>query len=143
MRRNARKRLLPLVFALVLTVVGAALAVPQISVKLQPLGQGQESYPSQYDITAAVNFYLSNDGSTVTGVKVYIVDNDPNVNVQVGDTVYVQLIGSDGTTVLWSGNDQIQQDTSGNLYVEITGISVSVEELSSVKVTYQGQEITS
>ncbi|MEO2151836.1 MAG: hypothetical protein ABGW50_04190 [Thermococcus sp.] len=143
MRRNARKRLLPLVFALVLTVVGAALAVPQISVKLQPLGQGQESYPSQYDITAAVNFYLSSDGSTVTGVKVYIVDNDPIVNVQVGDTVYVQLIGSDGTTVLWSGNDQIQQDTSGNLYVEITGIGVSVEELGSVKVTYQGQEITS
>ncbi|AHL23507.1 hypothetical protein [Thermococcus nautili] len=143
MRRNAKKRLLPLVFALVLTVVGAALAVPQISVRLQPLGQGQESYPSQYDITAAVNFQLSNDGSTIQGVKVYLIDNDPNVNVQVGDTVYIQLIGTDGNTVLWSGSGQVQEDNNNNLYVEITGLSVSVNQLGSVKVTYQGQEITS
>jgi hypothetical protein len=132
-----------------LTVVGAALAVPQISVKLQPLGQGEASYPSQYDITAAVNFQLSDDGSTVTGVKVYLVDNDANVNVQVGDTVYVQLLDSSGQVIAY-GSGTVQQDSNGNLYVEVTSFSyqnsystIPIDQLSSIKVIYQDQEITS
>ncbi|NJE54286.1 hypothetical protein [Thermococcus sp. 21S9] len=150
MRRNARKRLLPLVFALVLTVVGAALAVPQITVKLQPLGQGQASYPSQYNITAAVNFQLSSNGSVVTGVKVYLDDTNNAFQVQAGDTVYVQLLDYNDQVIAY-GSGTVQQDTTtGALYVSVTTFtyengysSIPIDQLSSVKVIYQGQEITS
>jgi len=148
MRRGARKRLLPLVFALVLTVVGAALAVPQISVKLQPLGIGNAVYPDQYQITADVNFQLSDDGLTVTGVKVYLIDNDQNVDVQAGDTVYVQLLDSTNKVIAY-GNGTVKGDATTGFYAEITNFkyqngynSIPIDELSSVKVIYKGKEIT-
>ena len=139
MRRNARKRLLPLVFALVLTVVGVALAVPTISVELQKLGAGSKEFQSSLDVTAHVNFKLSADGTTVTGVTVYLTGND----VETDATVYVHLIDTNGND-LASGDGTVQKDASGNYYVDISfNPGVSINDLDGVKVIYKGQEITS
>jgi len=136
------KKALPLMGALVFLMVGAALAVPSINVNLQNLGSGNKQFSSTLNVTAHVNFHLSPDGSQVTGVKVYLTGAD----VQSGATVYVHLLDSNGNT-LATGHGTVDQDTNNNYYVDITSFdgntNVSISQLDSVEVIYQGQEITS
>ncbi len=133
------KRILPLVGALVFLMVGAALAVPSITVNLQKLGSGSHSFPNSLNVSANVNFILSKDGMSVTGVKVYFTGSD----VEKGATVYVNLLDASGN-ILGSGSGSITQDYSNNFYVEISFSSaVPIDQLDSVKVIYKGQEITS
>ncbi|NJE61972.1 hypothetical protein [Thermococcus sp. 21S7] len=139
MRRSNKKRLIPLVFALVLTMVGAALAVPTISVNLQNLGAGDKTFSPSLDVNAHVNFKLGADGTDVTGVMVYLTGND----VETGATVYVHLIDTNGNDLASEGGT-VQQDASGNYYVDISfNPGVSIDQLNGVKVIYKGKEIKS
>ncbi|WP_297435943.1 hypothetical protein [Thermococcus sp.] len=136
--RSNKKRLIPLALALVLAMVGAALAVPQISVTIQNLGQGSKTITSTVN-AASVDFTVSSDGTQITGVKVKVVDQ--NDNPVTSGTVYVQLLDS-GNNVVASGSGS--PDSNGIVTITFSS-PVDIQANTgaySVAVTYQGSSVT-
>ncbi|NJE10866.1 hypothetical protein [Thermococcus sp. MAR1] len=91
MRRN-KKRLIPLALALVLALVGAALAVPAITVNVQEIGAGGPkvvSVPGGVS-TADVDWVLATNPDYVKGVKVTF--DQP---LDAGVTIIVKVYASD------------------------------------------------
>lgn len=133
MRRNNKKRLIPLTLALVLALVGAALAVPSITVNVQELGQGSKTITSTVT-TADVTWNLNPNNPDYVVSATVTITTDPGAG-----TLYVKLYS--GTTLVAWG--QVTLDGSGTYTVTFTnGASADGVPLSSfdtVYVVYQGQ----
>ncbi|MBP1911360.1 hypothetical protein [Thermococcus stetteri] len=145
-RRIDQKRLIPLVLALLVTMVGAALAVPSINVKVQGIGQGTDMivHPSNVTVTWTLD---QNNPDILNGIHV-VVANDPGSGV-----LYIKFY-KDNTPVyeaaiLLNGNGQYditelypwdgsKFDTTNP--ISINGVSIhTLNETNTVYVVYQGQ----
>ncbi|MDI3475129.1 MAG: hypothetical protein PWQ79_95 [Thermococcaceae archaeon] len=128
MRRSTKKKIMPLALALVLAIIGAALAVPTINVSVQELGQGSKVIASS---VSAVDVKWTMDSSNpdyVAGATV-TVTGDPG-----SGTLYLKLY--DGNTLV--NYYTINLDGSGTYNVNF-GNSVSLDSFDTVYVVYQGQ----
>ncbi|NJE76576.1 hypothetical protein [Thermococcus sp. ES12] len=127
MRRNNKKRLIPLALALVLALVGAALAVPTITLTVQELGQGQKVISSTIT-DATITWTLdSTNPDYVTGGEISVT-TDPG-----SGTVYIKLY--DGSTLVTYTS--VNLDGSGT-YTFSFASSVDLGSFDTVYVVYQG-----
>ena len=138
MRRNAKKRLLPLVFAFVLTVVGAALAVPTFNLNIQQIGEGgPETITVPGGVaTATINWVLDTNPDYVKGVSVSFDQTLPS-----GTTIYVKVYASDGTTIIAQGSTTLSSDLNANTAIEIDfDSSVEINNMDKVAVVLVGPQ---
>ncbi|ASJ05425.1 hypothetical protein [Thermococcus barossii] len=127
MRRNNKKRLIPLALALVLALVGVALAVPTITLTVQELGQGQKVISSTIT-DATITWTLdSTNPDYVTGGEISVT-TDPG-----SGTVYIKLY--DGSTLVTYTS--VNLDGSGT-YTFSFASSVDLGSFDTVYVVYQG-----
>lgn len=127
MRSSTRKKLLPLVFALVVTVVGAALAVPLITVNVQQLGAGSSVITS--DVKAAnVTWILSSTNPD------YIAGVSFTLDTNVTGTIYIKLYDSTGALVAYN-TTTLTNSTSGTVTFDP---NIPLSEVAEVYVIYQG-----
>lgn len=127
MRRVNRRRLIPLALALVLALVGTALAVPSITVNVQELGQGSKVITSQVT-EADVSWTLdSTNPDYVTGATVTI-STDPG-----SGTLYLKLYS--GTTLV--AVSSVTLDGSGTYTITFSS-PVDLGSFDTVYVVYQG-----
>ncbi|ASJ02108.1 hypothetical protein A3L09_01905 [Thermococcus profundus] len=132
MRRRAnQKKLIPLVLALLATMVGAALAVPAINVSVQELDKGTGGY-TQTVSSAAVNWELQFQGGqyVVTGAIIHL-NQDPQGNGHV----YVVINGN---------NYEAQYDSNNGYYTVAFSPALSLDDISNINtvtIVYQGQEV--
>ena len=139
MKRNARRRLLPLVFALVLTVVGAALAVPNISIHIQELDAGQSTL-QQTVYNAYIDWSLSDDAQYVTSATITLTDNQGNKVGTGSDTVYLIIDGQKYPATYGGSTGVYKVDfTNGG---KSNGIPIDSTHLNTVTVVFQGQTVS-
>jgi len=142
MRRNAKKRLIPLALALVLAIVGAALAVPSINVTVQELGQGSAVIASSIkDATVKWNLDDNPDYLDSTG-EVTVDLSSSNNTILSGGKIYVKLYS--GTTLIAVGSATLASGTT-TYTVDLTIVSdpngdglIGLDEFDVVYVVYQG-----
>ena len=136
MRRSTRRKVIPLVFALVLTIVGAALAVPTFNLKVQTIGEGgPETIEVPGGVTsAAVNWVLDgSDPDYVAGVKLKFDQTVPS-----GTTIYVKIYDKDGK-IITKKDKTLQSDLNANTEIEIDFDSnVEIKNMDQVAVVLLG-----
>ncbi len=127
MRRNNKRRLIPLAIALALSLISAALAVPAITLNVQELGQGSTVITSSVT-NADVSWTLdSTNPDYVTGATV-TVTTDPGAG-----TIYLKLYS--GTTLVAVA--QASLNGSGT-YTLTFASPVALSSFDTVYVVYQG-----
>jgi hypothetical protein len=110
MRRRAnQKKLIPLVLSLLATMVGAALAVPSITVNVQNIGAGG---PTKVQVpggvaTANVTWVLATNPDYVKGVKVTFDQDVPS-----GTTIIVKVYAQ--------GDDPNDPNTAPSIVKQVT-----------------------
>jgi len=134
MRRSAKKRLIPLVFALVLTLIGTALAVPRISISVQKVGGGANSTVAVDTTKAAVNWVISSNEPVITGATITL-DKGPGVNGTW--TFYVKL--DDGTVVTKTGQIKADQTT---ITVSNLNINLAASYITEVSLVIAGKQVS-
>ncbi len=140
MRRSTRRKVIPLVFALVLTIVGAALAVPTFNLKVQTIGEGgPETIEVPGGVTsAAVNWVL--DGSNPDYVVSVNVQFDQTV--PAGTTIYVKIYDSNGD-IIAMGETTLSSDLAANTDVNIAlSSSVEIKNMDQVAVVLLGPTVS-
>ncbi|NJE49701.1 hypothetical protein [Thermococcus sp. 9N3] len=132
MRRNAKKRLLPLVFALVLTLLGTALAVPKIGITVQKVGAGTTDTVAIDTTKAAVNWEFS--GLVITGATITL-DKGPGVDGNW--TFYVTL--ENGTVISKTGSITSDQTT-----ITVSGLNIDLEDtyITKVSLVIAGKQVS-
>ena len=132
-----KRSVVPLALALVLVVVGAALAVPTFTLHVQNIGEGG---PQQITVpggvaNANVNWVLDNNPDYVKGVKVSF-DQD----LSSGTTIYVKVYNSSGT-VIAQGSQTLSSDLSAGSSIEIDfSSSVEIGNMEKVAVVLVGPQ---
>jgi len=140
MRRSTRRKVIPLVFALVLTIVGAALAVPTFTLNVQTIGEGgPETIEVPGGVTsAAVNWVL--DGSNPDYVVSVNVQFDQTV--PAGTTIYVKIYDSNGD-IIAMGETTLSSDLAANTDVNIAlSSSVEIKNMDQVAVVLLGPTVS-
>lgn len=144
MRRSTKRRLIPLALALALAMVGAALAVPSITVHVQSIGVGSNSSILNPGVNhalddAKVNWILdSSDPDFVTGFNVILNDD-----LSSGAVVYVKVF--DSSNVLLS-NGSVTIGSSG--YTAGTPLTVplkskiDISQIDRVTVIVKNPELS-
>jgi hypothetical protein len=135
MRRNNKKRLIPLALALVLAMVGAALAVPLISVSVQKVGGGSNSSVTIDTTSAAVNWDFDTTRQwIITGAEISL-DQGPGVDGTLD--LYITL--DDGTLVQASSSV-----TASSTSVSVSGLNIDLTQnyITDVVVVIEGQQVT-
>ncbi|WP_456422894.1 hypothetical protein [Thermococcus sp.] len=136
MKRSVKRRVFPLVIALVVAVVGAALAVPTFNLNVQQIGEGG---PQTITVpggvaTATVNWVLDTNPDYVKGVSVSF-----DQTLSSGTTIYVKVYASDGTTIIAQGSTTLSSDLNANTPVEIDfANSVEIKNMNTVAVVLVG-----
>ncbi|NJE01907.1 hypothetical protein [Thermococcus sp. JdF3] len=139
MRRSNKKRLIPLTLALVLAMVGAALAVPTINVHFQELDAGNGGMPQTVH-HAYVDWTLSNDAQYVTSATITLTD-DQGTKVGTGsDTVYL-IIDGQKYLATYSGSTGVYTVDFTNNGLN-NGIPLDNNNLNTVTVVFQGQTVS-
>ena len=138
MKRSTKRKALPLVFALVLTVVGAALAVPTFTVNVQSIGEGGPKailVPGNVTL-ATVNWDVSTTNPDyVTGVIVKFDKDLPS-----GTTIYVKVYGSGGG-IIAIGDTSLNADlTAGDTVSIAFNGTVEIKNMTEVAVVLVGPE---
>ncbi|AEK73420.1 hypothetical protein GQS_07610 [Thermococcus sp. 4557] len=133
MRRSNKKRLIPLALALVLAMVGAALAVPAITVNVQQVGGGSNTDAKIDTTTAAINWDIS--GTTITGATITLdqgpgVDSTWDLYITLDDDNVIHVNGnigaSDTTITVSSGiNIDLTQNYIKSVSLVIAGNQVN------------------
>jgi len=132
MRRSTKKKILPLAFALVLAMIGAALAVPVITVNVQDIGAGEQSVLSPAN-NANVTWDLAANPDYVEGGYVSL-DNTLNA----GSIVYLKVYNSAGTLIA-IGNYTVNTTISAGTPIPIAfNSSVNVQDMYNVAVVAVG-----
>lgn len=129
MRRRAnQKRLVPLVLALLATMVGAALAVPAINLNVQELDKGTTDLSNfQTVIDAFINWDLGSDPTDVDGATIKLAtETNPGQG-----TVYLLIDGSKYLATY---------DSSAGVYKVSFSPPLSLDSVNSVTVIYQGPQ---
>ncbi|WP_297064741.1 hypothetical protein [Thermococcus sp.] len=138
MRRNAKRKLIPLAFALVLTIIGTALAVPRISVSVQKIGGGANNTVAVDTTKAAVNWIFdSAQPWVITGANVSL-DNGPGVNGTL--TLYISL--DNGTVYTWNASIS-STDTSVTVSAPSgEAIDLTQNYIEKVTVVINGKQVS-
>ncbi len=129
MRRKAnQKRLIPLLLALVATMVGAALAVPTFNLNVQNIGEGG---PQAINVpggvaNANVNWVLDNNPDYVKGVSVSF-DQD----LASGTTIYAKVYDSSGNLIALGSTTLSSALTAG------TAVEIDLNTTVEIKNMYQ------
>ncbi len=138
MRRKAnQKRLIPLLLALVATMVGAALAVPTFTLNVQNIGEGG---PQAINVpggvaNANVNWVLDSNPDYVKGVSVSF-DQD----LASGTTIYAKVYDSSGNLIA-QGSTTLSSDLTAGTAVEIDfGSSIEINNMDQVAVVLVGPQ---
>ncbi|WP_297508597.1 hypothetical protein [Thermococcus sp.] len=132
-----KRSVVPLALALVLAIVGAALAVPTFTLHVQNIGEGG---PQQITVpggvaNANVNWVLDSNPDYVKGVKVSF-DQD----LSSGTTIYVKVYNSSGT-VIAQGSQTLSSDLSAGSSIEIDfSSSVEIGNMDQVAVVLVGPQ---
>jgi len=134
MRRNNKKRLIPLALALVLALVGAALAVPTFQVVVQQVGQGTETITTPVG-RAAVNYNIDWSTLKVTSVDVAF-DQAPGD----GSVVQVYIYDNSGT-LIGEGQATISGDTTTSVTVSLT-TQPNLLDMDSIQLIVVGKEVS-
>ncbi|CAD5245220.1 hypothetical protein [Thermococcus camini] len=149
MRRSNKKRLIPLALALVLALVGAALAVPTINMNIQSIGAGKSNIPNPV-VSATFNWQVdSTDPDQLTQLDVTIDLSQASLNSGTlyikfykGDT-YVGKISYDLSTTPINDGDTLSI-TAANLQSAVGASGTTLEELfdkfDTVAVVYVGPQ---
>ena len=134
MRRSTKRRLIPLTLALVLAMVGAALAIPGITVNVQKIGSGETAIVAPVG-SAAVNYNIDWTSLTVTSV-------DVSFDVAPGDGSVVQVYIYDSNSNL-VGEGQATVSGSSTTSVTVTlSTQPSIFDLDSVKLVVVGPTVS-
>ena len=140
MRRSTKRRLIPLALALALAVVGAALAVPTISVTVQDLGQGQATIQSEVSgATIKWNLDANNPDYLDSTKEVTVTISAGTIANTNGGTLYVKLYS--GTTLVAVGSVTLDGSTTTydvDLQKVPTDDQIGLDEFDTVYVVYQG-----
>ncbi|GAB6136662.1 hypothetical protein [Thermococcus prieurii] len=134
MRRNAKKRLIPLVFVLVLTLIGTALAVPRIGITVQKVGGGANSTVAVDTTKAAVNWVFSSNEPVITGATITL-DKGPGVNGTW--TFYVTL--DNGNVISQTGSIKADQTT---ITVSNLNINLGSNYITKVSLVIAGKQVS-
>jgi len=136
MRRKAnQKRLIPLLLALVATMVGAALAVPTFNLNVQSIGEGG---PEQITVpggvaSANVNWVLDSNPDYVKGVSLSF-DQDLNS----GTTIYAKVYDSSGKLIA-EGSTKLSSALATGTSVEIDlNTTVEIKNMNQVAIVLVG-----
>ncbi|WP_099209334.1 hypothetical protein [Thermococcus henrietii] len=134
MRRNAKKRLIPLVFVLVLTLLGTALAVPRIGISVQKVGGGANSTVAVDTTKAAVNWEFSSNEPVITGATITL-DKGPGVNGTW--TFYVTL--DNGNVISQTGSIKADQTT-----ITVSNLNIDLENnyITKVSLVIAGKQVS-
>ena len=120
MRRSTKKRLIPLALALALAMVGAALAVPSITVHVKGVGAGGptriENPIQQADVSW--NLDTTTDPDVISGIHVDLTI-DSTVATFSGKVYIKFLDNSDNLVYIYSKNIDNTQVTSGHITFDI------------------------
>ncbi len=116
MRRNNKKRLIPLALALALSLISAALAVPAISFQAQRVGGGADTTVRVDTSQANVTWTIS--GTTITGATITL-DQGPGVDSNWNLYVYLE----NGTVIQRSGTI-----LSGSTSISVTGLNIDLTQ---------------
>jgi len=138
MRRRTKRRIIPLALALALAMIGAALAVPTITLHIQELDAGTDSMP-QTVYHAYINWGLSSDAQYITSATITLTDNSGNKVGTSSDTVYLIIDGTKYTATYQSTGVYTVDFTDGG---NSNGIPLDNSHLNSVTVIFQGQEVS-
>ncbi|NJE85354.1 hypothetical protein E3E23_05900 [Thermococcus sp. CX2] len=140
MRRTNKKRLIPLALALVLALVGTALAVPTITVTVQDLGQGNEIVSSEVT-GATVSWNLDTNLDYVDSINVDIAAT--TIANTAGGTLYVKIYSD--TTLIAMATINLDGSTTSFTNVPLTLVNdpnndgkLGLDEFDSIYVVYEG-----
>jgi len=138
MRRSNKKRLIPLALALVLALVGAALAVPTINMTVQKIGVGDATdndvIVSPVD-TATLNWVLDDTNPDFVEAVNLTFDKD----ISAGSTIYVKFY-KDGSLVSGGVTKYpVQNLISANTEIKIDlDNEIDLQDFDEVKIIVVG-----
>ncbi|RLF25657.1 MAG: hypothetical protein DRN14_07895 [Thermoplasmata archaeon] len=149
MRRSNKKRLIPLALALVLALVGAALAVPTINLHIQAIGAGKSEIPNPV-VSATFNWQVdSTNPDILTSLEVTIDLSQASLNSGTlyikfyqGNT-YVGKIAYDLSTDAINDGDTITIDAAdiqSAVGASDTTLESLFNEFDTVAVVYVGPQ---
>jgi hypothetical protein len=131
-----KRNLIPLVFALALAIVGAALAVPTFDLNVQNIGEGgPQAITVPGSVTSAHVIWVldSNNPDYVTGVKVSFDQALPS-----GTTIYVKVYDSSNNLIA-QGSVTLGGDLNANTQQEVDfKNSVEIKNMDKVAVVLVG-----
>ncbi|WP_457743079.1 hypothetical protein [Thermococcus sp.] len=135
MRSRTKRRIIPLAVALVLAIVGAALAVPQITLNVQQLGAGSSVITSSVG-KANITWVLNPNNPD------YIFAAKFTLNATINGTVIVKIYDSTGNLVAYNSTT-LTNSNSGTVYFNTTiGTAtfkgVPLSDAYKVYLIYQG-----
>ena len=129
MRRSNKKRLIPLALALVLALVGAALAVPVITVNIQQIGAGSNPVLSPVDV-ANISWTLASNPDYVSGAVIVFDQTIP-----AGSQVYLKIYNSTGSIIALGVN---ATTTSTNTVTISFTSDVDITKMETAAVVVKG-----
>ena len=141
MRRNTKRRIVPLALALALAIVGAALAVPTFNLNIQQIGEGgPETITVPGGVaTATINWVLDNNNPDyIKGVSISFDQALPD-----GTQIIVKLYDENGN-LLDKGTYTVNNNGNGlaaNTAVEIDFTSThEIKTVNEVAVVLVGPQ---
>jgi len=139
MRRSTKKKVIPLALALALALIGAALAVPTITLNVQEIGAGGPDYVVSPADNAYINWTLATNPDWVSGVSVEF-DKD----IPAGSTIIVKIYYY-GTTPSSTAAADVQveypvsNDIAAGTPVSISfGSDIPISDLDRIAVVVVG-----
>ncbi len=127
MRNSTKRKIIPVAFALVLSLIGSALAVPVIQVNVQQLGAGSNVITSDVQ-QANITWILSTTNPD------YIQGVTFTLNTTVSGTIYVKLYDSSGALIQY--NKTVITNT--NTGTVTFNPNVDIARVARVYVIYEG-----